>query len=411
MYVFFNVLLAGNVPSDIINEKVQTTDIIKGTVTHIFQEIKGTQQIPQKIAKTKLHSEPANQELSLIELKDDLIKAGDQIIIAKMESETTFGMGDVFEYQLEFVDFARDHFVLYLFIPLVFLVFFINKRSFILMLTSVLNLFFIFSFLPFLVRLNLSQNILYLLFSVPFLVINSLLFKQLFAAKNFNLAITTSTLATVLTAYCYHWYAQMCRINEYQIISNRILMPTLQNFSATDALVIVVAGYFIYTFSALFFINVTYKKNLYTNFSITIWKITLFYLFLTAGLNLPLLTFFTHNGFGLLQLFNYLPFIRNLIKLLFLFWGNILCCALYLFFFYSKHKHYFQKHLQIKENQTVQMPLDLLEVIAEHKEQKYTDLNNTKKEKTLKPAKKEKRKINIKKIIAKKKPDRKKKKK
>lgn len=399
LYIILNVATAINVSSDSINDKIGTTDIIKGTVTHVFQEIKGAQRVPQKIAKTRLHSEPGNQELSLIELKDSSIRAGDQIIIAKLESETTFGMGDVFEYQLEFVDFARDHFVLYLFVPLLFLVFFINKRSLILTLTFVLNLFFIFLFLPFLVNLNLDQKILYLIFTVPFLLVNGLLFKQIFAAKNFNLAITTSTLATIFTAYCYHLYAQMCRINEYQIISNRILTPTLHNFSATDYLVILVGGYFIYTFSALFFINVTYKKNLYSNFSLTIWKIALFYLFLTVGLNLPLLTFFMHNGFGLLQLFNYLPFIRNLIKLLFLFWGNILCCTLYLFFFYSKHKLYFQKHLQIKNTLAAQMPLDLLEVMAEHKEQKYTDLNNktAKKEQPVKKQKHAKKKVVLKK--------------
>ncbi len=359
--------------------KIQPVDILKGTIMHVFEDIvdSGNVQantspvVRPKIAKTRINSEP-DQELSLIELDTNKVKMGDQILIAKLDSSNNFGLGDSFEDKLVFVDFARDHFIYWLLLPLLLLLSaFSNKKTMFAIIPLLTNVLLIFAILP----LCFTLKIPVFYFCIIFIAANTYLGKYIFNSERFVLANMTAIPVVFITGLLYAGFAHLAKIDEAGYIIKNTLLTITNNTPNLDLPIIIIAGYLIYLYTSLFFISVTYRRNLYLNFSNAVWLITLLYFLLFTGLNLPTIMYFYYNGLGLFHLFNFLPFCQLLIKFMFLYWGNIFCCLFYLLSFYLKHKQHFQKHIQVQETRHhTSQPIYLTDILASRKEDKYNKL-------------------------------------
>lgn len=342
--------------------------MLKGTIVHVFEDFSsGEQRSGTRIAKAKIN-QGENSEIVLIEVPPKPLKIDDVIYIAKMDSPETFGLGDSLEYKLTFVDFARDHYAIFMLLVLIFLAAFANKKSSRSIKLFFINLFMILVLLP----LCLKFKIPLFIFALLFLGANTYFLSFILESNKYKLAVFNAIPVSIFNGLLYDIFCRIAKINEYTSIKDRVLLPSSVNFAEVNVLTMIVASFFIYLFTSLFFIRHTFKENLYENFSIAVWKITLVYSFLILGLNLPTIMFFTYNGLGFFNLFNYFDFSLSFFKLMFLYIGNILCCLSYLTVFYYKHKQYFQKHLQINEHVT-NKELDLTDMLSQRKETKYNE--------------------------------------
>lgn len=362
-----------------IKTKPQAIEMLKGTVIHVFEDFTpNNQKTMSRIAKARI-SQGENSEIVLIEVPPKPINIDDRIYIAKMDSPETFGLGDSLEYKLTFIDFARDHYALILLSVLVLLTVFANKKSARQIKLFCTNLLLILIILP----LFLKFKIPLFIFALLFLGINAYFFYFIFESNKYQVAVLTALPASIFTGLLYTLFSRMARINEYETLQENLLLPTVVNFPEVNVISMVIASFFIYFFTSLFFIRHTFKENLYSNFSTTVWKITLIYSFIILGFHLPTLMFFIYNGLGFFNLFNYFNFSLSFFKLMFLYLGNILCCLSYLTVFYYKHKQHFQRHLQISEPLTEHTKLDLRDMLSQHKETKYNEPVSAAKKKKL----------------------------
>jgi hypothetical protein len=373
------VIFSIAVTEEPIKTKPQAIEMLKGTVIHVFEDFTpNNQKTTNRIAKARI-SQGENSEIVLIEVPPKPIRIDDRIYIAKMDSPETFGLGDSLEYKLTFIDFARDHYAIILLSVLILLAAFANKKSARQIKLFCANLLLILVILPVFLKLKIPLFIFVLLF----LGLNTYFLYYVFESNKYQLAVLTALPVSIFTGILYKIFAHIARINEYETLQENLLLPTVTNFSEVNIISMIIASFFIYLFTSLFFIRHTFKENLYSNFSTTIWKITLVYLFIILGFHLPTLMFFSYNGLGFFNLFNYFNFSLSFFKLMFLYLGNILCCLSYLTVFYYKHKQHFQRHLQICESSTEHTKLDLRDMLSQHKETKYNEPVSAAKKKKL----------------------------
>lgn len=349
--------------------KPQALEMLKGTVIHVFEDVtSGQEKNYNRVAKTRIYQD-GTPEIVLIDVPETPVKIDDKIYIARLDSPQTFGLGDTLEYKLSFVDFARDNYAIFILLPLLLLLIFANKKAKKTIELFFLNIVLILVFLPLCVKFHIPT----FLWAIIFLSLNTYAFFQIFPSPKYQLAVYTAMPTSLLVGFIYSLFNSSAKINEYQIIKNSTLMPANLNLANIDWLTILVSSFIIYLFTSILFIRHTFKENLYTNFSNTVWKITLLYTFIILGLHLPTFIYFIVNGLGFFNLFNYLPFAQSFFKFMFVYLGNVLCCLAYLTAFYYKHKQFFQKHLQIKEQKWNTHNMDLTAIVSQRKETKYNE--------------------------------------
>lgn len=367
-------------------------EMLKGTVIHVFDDIsnKDTKGY-NKVAKVRVRQN-GTSEIVLLDVPPKDIKINDSIYIAKLDSPETFGLGDNLEYKLQFIDFARDHFAIFIVVPFILLFAVANKKS-----RREIQLFFInILLLVVVLPLFLKIKIPLFIFLIIFLGINSFFLYYILGSNKYILTLYTVIPVSIFMGIVYKIFNYTARVNEYQMIKDKILLPSYSNFMQLDTLSIIVAGFFIYLFTTILFVRHTFKDNLYVNFSVAAWKVTVLYSLLILGLHLPTINFFIVNGLGFFNLFNYAPFAVSFFKLMFIYWGNILCYACYLTVFYFKNREHFQKNIQIREPQARNQGMDLTAIINQRKETKYNEPLPKIKQKY----KKQRRKRLLKRIVA-----------
>ncbi len=370
LFILFTQLWAAEQGEVKATNKPRTTEVLKGTVVHVFENFITENVSLQRIAKVRLINAPRDKEnLVIVEIPQNIIVVqGDRVLINKVENSETFDMGDSFDNSYLFSDFARDHAVVLVLSSLCILLFFINKASLYPALLIGANMVLIGVLLPAL--LTLGHPSIPWVFLLIFLAANGGLLWQVLPSKKFILALSVSSVATMLMMLAYTLFTYWAHVQEYVFLQKMMPGTMSQGLVPVDALALAMANFFIAFYVVLFVIRVSYVHTIYDNVKIAALRLFYIYFLLGVGLSLPAFIYAVANDIGSAALFNYVPFVLTIVKISFLFWGTLGATILYLFFFYINNKHYFQKHIIIAAEGKTQA-VDVQRIVAGHRAQIY----------------------------------------
>lgn len=361
---------AANIAEGAPSNNPHTAEVLKGTVVHVFENFITSNATMQHIAKVRLINAPRDKEnLIIVEIPPAVtVEQGDRVLINKVENSETFDMGDSFDNSYVFKDFARDHAVVLVLASLCILLFFVNRASLYPALLIGANLVLIGVLLPAL--LLIGHPLIPWVFLFVFLAANGGLLWQVLPSKKFALALSVSSVATVLLMITYSLFTCWAHVQEYIFLQKMLPGTTAQGLVPVDALALAMANFFIAFYVVLFVIRVSYVHTIYDNVKIAALRLFYIYFLLGAGLSLPVFIYGVFNELGADTLFNYVPFVLMIVKISFLFWGTLAAVILYLFFFYISNKHYFQKHIIIPAEGKKQQ-VDVQRIVTDHRAQLY----------------------------------------
>jgi hypothetical protein len=353
-----------------IANKPRTAEVLKGTVVHVFENFVTDNASLQRVAKVRLINASRDKDnLVIVDIpKNILLVQGDRVLINKVENSETFDMGDTFDNTYVFKDFARDHAVILVLSSFCLLLFFINRASFYAALLIGANLVLIGVLLP--AMLSLNHGSIPWVFLGLFLAANGGLLWQVLPSKKFVLALSVSSVATVLIMVVYSFFASWAHLQEYVFLQKMLPGTLAQGLIEVDSLALAIANFFIAFYVVLFVIRVSYVHTIYDNVKIAALRLAYIYFLLGIGLALPVFIYGLANELGPETIFNYMPFVLTIVKISFLFWGTLVSTILYLLFFYINNKHYFQKHIIIPAEGKKQQ-VDVQRIITDQRVQIY----------------------------------------
>jgi hypothetical protein len=323
-FVFWAVSLA------IEPVRLDSNQIVKGTVVHIFEDFANPQD-PQRIAKVKIANAPANKDLSLVDVSGNMsLTQGDSILISQVQTADTFGMGDSFESKFAFLDFARDNGVWVVLGSLAVLMFLANTAM-LLPVAGIGGLLTMLVLVAALTHWRVPE-----LYTILVVLIGSMgIIHILFPTRKYWVVVVTTVAGVLLTTLFYNVACHALHLDNYLWISRTSLVPLVtEGLVRVQRLGFVLAASFLYAITMIFFVRISSYFHILDAFRRGVVGLLGIYLPLAIGITLPMTMLYSLNGLDSLYLFNYVPFVSMVVFFTLLLWGNILTFALYSFWLY-----------------------------------------------------------------------------